>query len=75
MRTRRVKTALWFLGFALALQITFIFAVTVPGIFDPQNNQFSGWYHLVLWSMLCTLVVWALLHRERRQQRLEHQPR
>lgn len=75
MRTRRVTTALWFLGFALALQITFILAVTVPGIFDPQNNHFSGWYHLVLWSMLCTLVVWALLHRERRQQKLEHQPR
>lgn len=48
MERRNLKTALWFLGFALALQLTSIFAVTIPGIFDNQNNEFSGWWHLVL---------------------------
>ena len=71
-----LKIALWFCGFALALQLTFLFAVAVPGIFDPQNNPFRGWDHLVLWSMICTLAVWIVLHRERRRRRtrsLAHQ--
>lgn len=71
-----LKAALWFTGAALALQLIFIFVVTIPGILDPQNHTPSGSYHLVLWSMLCTLAVWGVLHRERRQRRdqsLEHQ--
>ena len=71
-----LKTALWFTGVALALQLIFVFVVTIPVIFNPQNNPFSGSYHLVLWSMLCTLGIWIVLHRERRQRRvqsLEHQ--
>ena len=71
-----LKTALWFTGAALALQLVFVLLVTIPRIFDPQSTPFNGSHHLVLWSMLFTLGVWIVLHRERRQRRdqsLEHQ--
>lgn len=61
----KLKTALWFVGAALALQLIFIFVV----VLDPQGDPSNGWYHLVLWSMICTLAVWIVLHRERRQRR------
>lgn len=73
---RNLTAALWLTGFALALQISYVLVVSVPGIFNSENNPSSGSHHLVLWSMLCTLWIWIVLQKERRQRRnhsLEHQ--
>lgn len=63
-----LKAALWLSGFALALQISFVLVVSIPGIFNPEDAPSDSWHHLVLWSMLCTLWVWIVLQRERRQR-------